>query len=181
MICNVNANMQYKCNADTSFSHNCNGSCTEHPNNKITSSQIHNSHQELFWFTLFACRVPGFRGREKFRHELLQSQVTEVVMLKGYLCNPLVRRGGIQEYLNLWVLKSGNIKEKNAFHHCWLQTDIFYLESGALRQLFCFSGMHCCVNGLLDHDIPKQQYLHLQAAVPVGLINPVYNLCSLAS
>ena len=99
MVCNFSAKMQYKCNADTSFSHNCNGSCTEHPNNKITSSQIHSSHKELFWFTPFACRVPGFRGREKFCHKLLQSQVTKVVMVQGHLCNPLVMRGGIQKYL----------------------------------------------------------------------------------
>ena len=117
MICNFSANMQYSCNG--------------HPNNKVTSSQIHNSHQELFWFTLFACKVPGLRGREEFCHKLLQSQVTEVVMLKRHLCNPLVRRRGIQKYLYLWVLKSWNINEKNAsnvywtVHHCnsWQMKD----------------------------------------------------------
>jgi len=41
--------------------------------------------------------------------------------------------------------------------------------------------MHCCVNGLLDHDILTQQYLHLQAAVLVGLIDTLYNICSIAS
>jgi len=82
--------MQYSCNADTGFSHHCHGSCTEHPNNKITSSQIHNSHQELFWFTLCACKVHGLRGREEFCHKLLQSQVIEVVKLKGHLCTSLL-------------------------------------------------------------------------------------------
>jgi len=180
MICNFSANMQYSCNADTSFSHHCHGSYTEHPNNKITSSQIHNSHQELFWFTLFACKFPGLR-REEFCYKLLQSQVTEVVMLKGHLYNSLVRRGGIQKYLYLWVLKSWNINEKNALHCCWIQTDIFYVEVSALRQLLYSSGMHCCVNGLLDHDILTHQYPHLQAAALVRLIHAVYNLYSLAS
>jgi len=152
-MCHFSANMQYSCIADTGVSHSSNGSCTEHPNNKVTSSQVHNSYQELFWFTLFACKVPGLRGREKFCHKLLQSQVTELVMLKGHLCNPLVRRVGIQKYLYLWVLKSWNINEKNALHCCWIQRDILYLESGALRQVSCSSGTHCCVNGLLDHDI----------------------------
>lgn len=146
---------------------NFNSFCTEHPNNKITSSKIHNSHQELLWFTLFACRVPGLRGRENFCHKLMQSQATEVVMSKGHLCNPLVRRGGIQKYLHLWVLISWNINEKNALHCCWI--DIFIWRVVSLRQLmrtgFCSSGIQCCVNGLLDHDILTQRYLHLQAAV----------------